>query len=267
MKDVRVLTHAFAACAILMGASCTPARSANAGGDAEMVSIAGGTFTMGSVEGLGDSQEHPAHRVTVTPFRLDRTLVTVNAYGACVRAGACAAAGTEQRGTPGAGPEQNAFCNGAHAERGDHPINCVNWNQARAYCAWAGKRLPTEEEWEYAARGPDDRTYPWGAEAPSGQACWNRLHGDDYAHALGTCAVGAFPAGDSPFGVHDIVGNVWQWTSSVWTPAYGKPGDETARVVRGGGWRDGKASELRGANRNGSNVPDRVVNLGFRCAQ
>jgi sulfatase modifying factor 1 len=222
---------------------------------------------MGSPATVGDAQEHPRHRVTVGSFRLDRTLVTVDAYNACVRSGACTAAGTEQRGTPGAGPEQNAFCNGPRADRGDHPINCVDWNQATAYCASLGERLPTEEEWEYAARGTDDRTYPWGMDAPSGQLCWNRLQGDDYAHAPGTCVVGAHPSGDSPFGAHDIVGNVWEWTSSAWSTGYDKPADPGAHVVRGGGWRDSKPSELRGANRNGSDTTDRVINLGFRCAR
>ena len=232
-----------------------------------MAAISGGTWMMGSPDGVGARQEHPQHRASVGPFELDKSLVTVSAYRACVGAGACTAPGTEQRGTPGAGPEQNAFCNGAHAERGDQPINCVDWSQAATYCRWAGKRLPTEEEWEYAARGPDDRTYPWGGAAPSDQVCWNRLAKDDYAHAPGTCAVGAHPTGDSAFGVHDMVGNVWVWTSSVWTPGYGAPQDTGARVVRGGGWRDADPSELRGANRNGSDLPDRVVNLGFRCAR
>jgi sulfatase modifying factor 1 len=232
-----------------------------------MVSIAGEMFLMGSPEGVGTKQEHPQHKVTIRPFQLDRTLVTVSAYGACVRANACTPAGAEQRGTPGAGPEQNAFCNGPRSLRGDHPINCVDFDQASAYCAWVGKRLPTEEEWEYAARGAEGRTYPWGSEAPSAQLCWNRLEGQDYAHASGTCPVGAYPAGDSPFGVHDIVGNVWEWTSSALTVPYGGPKDDATRVVRGGGWRDTNPSEFRGANRNASNLPDRVVNLGFRCAR
>jgi formylglycine-generating enzyme required for sulfatase activity len=233
----------------------------------DTVAIPAGTFLMGSAPGVGDPQEHPRHGVSVRAFRLDRALVTVSDYGACVRAGACSPAGTEQRGTPGAGADQDAFCNAERADRASHPINCVDFEQASAYCRWVGERLPTEEEWEWAARGPDDRTYPWGVEAPSAQLCWNRLSGEDYAHALGTCPVGAYPAGDSAQGVHDLVGNVWEWTSSVWTRAYGGPLDASARVVRGGGWRDARAAEFRGANRNGSNLPDRVVNLGFRCAE
>lgn len=232
-----------------------------------MAAMPGGTFMMGSPASVGEAQEHPQHPVTVAAFRLDQTLITVNAYNECVRAGKCTAAGAEQRGTPGAGRDQDAFCNGAHPERGDHPINCVDFAQASAYCAKVGKRLPTEEEWEYAARSPDDRAYPWGSEAPGPQLCWNRLRGEDYAHALGTCAVGAFPSGDSASGVKDMVGNVWVWTSSSWKPAYDAPADDTARVVRGGGWRDTSPAEFRGANRNGSYVTDRVVNLGFRCAK
>jgi formylglycine-generating enzyme required for sulfatase activity len=256
---------------LLVAAACHPPESPPPQGPppakGDLVAIPGGTFLMGSPDNVGAKQEHPQHKVTLNPFQLDRTLVTVNAYDACVRGGSCSPAGNEQRGTPGAGPEQNAFCNGSHPDRGDHPINCVDFSQATAYCASQGERLPTEEEWEYVARGPSDRTYPWGEDAPAGQLCWNRLRGEDYAHAEGTCPVGAHPSGDSPFGIADIVGNVWEWTSSVLTVPYGGQEDNTARVVRGGGWRDSEPSEVRGANRNASNLPDRVVNLGFRCAR
>ncbi len=252
----------------LGGCGSTPRPSRlDAAESVPVVTIAGGTFMMGSPDTAGAPREHPRHRVTVSPFQLDLNLVTVSAYAVCVRSAACLPAGSEQRGTPGAGPEQDAFCNGAHPERADHPINCVDWDQAAAYCRWAGRRLPTEEEWEYTAKGPDDRTYPWGSEAPSGQLCWNRLRGGDYLHALGTCPVGAYPSGAAASGAHDVVGNVWEWTASVWSRAYDQPGDTTARVVRGGGWRDSDPSEFRGANRNGSYVTDRVVNLGFRCAR
>jgi formylglycine-generating enzyme required for sulfatase activity len=263
---------AMLACCLAVLGACTPARSGARGGLASedphaMVEVPGGTFAMGSPEGAGESQEHPRHRVTVGPFRLDRTLVTVSAYGACVRSGACTAAGNQQRGTPGARPGEDDFCNGARPDRADHPINCVDSSQAVAYCAWVGKRLPTEEEWEWAARGPDDRKYPWGTTEPSGQLCWHRLSGDDYRHALGTCPVGAYPSGDAASGAHDMAGNVWEWTSTPWAPAYDKPGDITARVVRGGGWRDSDPSVFRGASRNGSFETDRVINLGFRCAR
>jgi formylglycine-generating enzyme required for sulfatase activity len=248
-------------CASSMRAPAAPAAPS------AMVPIPNRTFVMGSPEGVGARQEHPAHTVTVPAFELDATLVTVSAYAACVRSGACTPAGNSQRGTPGASVAEDAFCNGSHPERADDPINCVDWSQAVAYCASVGKRLPTEEEWESAARGPDDRLYPWGQAAPSTQVCWNRLQGEDYAHAGGTCAVGSHPTGDSGFGAHDMVGNVWVWTSTVWIPAYDAPRDPTARVVRGGGWRDADPAVLRGANRNGSDLPDRVINLGFRCAK
>ncbi len=262
-----------ATAALTVLGSCTPSTRAvpagpPSGSEETTAAIPGGTFLMGSPDGVGDRQEHTQHQETVGPFRLDRNLVTVRANNACVHAGACEAPGTEQRGTPGAGPEQNAFCNGAHADRGDQPINCVDIAQATAYCAWVNERLPTEEEWEYAARGPDDRKYPWGAALPSEQQlCWNRLKGEDYAHAPGTCAVGTHQSVDSAFGVHDMVGNLWVWTSTRWSPAYDKPLDPIAHVVRGNGWRDRNPSELRGASRNGSDDTDRVINLGIRCAR
>jgi formylglycine-generating enzyme required for sulfatase activity len=231
-----------------------------------MVTVAGGTMTMGSPDGIGAPQEHPQHAVTIKTFELDRDLVTVRAYDDCVRAGACSTPGTEQRGAPDSA-EQRAFCNGGHEDRADHPITCVDFRQASSYCAWAGKRLPTEAEWEYAAKSPGGREYPWGETPPSDQLCWKRLGADDYAHAGGTCAVGAYPSGNSAFGAHDMVGNVWVWTSTPFTPAYDKPADPIAHAVRGGGWRDANPSEFRGANRNGSDDTDRVVNLGFRCAR
>jgi formylglycine-generating enzyme required for sulfatase activity len=177
------------------------AGSASGGGEATggMARTPGGTFVMGSESIYAD--EKPVHRVTVAAFSMDVTDVTTAAYGACVRAGKCS--------EPGAGD----YCNWGKGDRQNHPINCVDWNQATAYCAYAGKRLPTEEEWEYAARGTDGRTYPWGNEAPSNQLCWNRG-----ASKEGTCVVGSHPSGASPFGLQDMAGNVWQWTSSNYCP-------------------------------------------------
>jgi hypothetical protein len=128
---------------------------------AGMVSIPAGSFMMGSDDGYAN--EKPVHRVSVAGFAMDVTEVTTAAYTACVRAGRCSAAGTDE------------LCNYGHSDKNNHPINCVDWDQATAYCGSVGKRLPTEEEWEYAARGTDGRKYSWGNEEPGTRACWNRL--------------------------------------------------------------------------------------------
>jgi sulfatase modifying factor 1 len=179
---------------------------------------------------------------------LDLTEVTVDAYAKCVSAGRCSAEGLN-RDFLGDG----TFCNWGKGGKGNHPINCVDWNQATAYCQWAGKRLPTEPEWEWAARGQARGTeYPWGDDAPGSQACWNRL-------GQGTCAVGGFPSGDAPGGIHDLAGNVWEWTSTAV--------DSSARVLRGGGWIDGDPSVLRAAHRGWFVPSSRDSELGFRCAR
>ena len=129
---------------------------------------------------------------------MDRTEVTTAAYAACVSAGKCTRAHTGS---------VLASCNAGVAGREQHPINCVDWNQADAYCQAQGLRLPTEEEWEYAATGGDGRTFSWGNEWPSNQLCWNR-YGDGRTYPNSTCAVGSYPNGRSPFGVDDMSGNV-----------------------------------------------------------
>jgi formylglycine-generating enzyme required for sulfatase activity len=129
-----------------------------------MVAIPDGTFAMGSDSKDANENERPVHPVTVKGFRLDRTEVTVGAYAQCVRAGVCSEpdAYQDERGN------YRIFCNWKHPQnRSAHPINCVDFQQAKAFCAWAGKRLPSEEEWECAARaGSEGRTYPWGNDKP-----------------------------------------------------------------------------------------------------
>jgi formylglycine-generating enzyme required for sulfatase activity len=178
-----------------------------------MVRITAGSFSMGT-DGPDDSQpdEKPVHRVTLPAFQLDRTEVTVGAYAACVAAAACIPFTTVQDSVYSEGQNKWAsqFCNWGKARREQHPINCVPWDEAKKFCVWANKRLPTEEEWEYAARGSEGRTYPWGEAFPGpsflnacGEECsdkfsgWTRMYSgnDGWWH---TAPVGSFPAGTQP---------------------------------------------------------------------
>ena len=171
--------------------------------------------------------------------------MAADAYAACVRGGQCTAEGLSCGGAATYGV----------AGKGNHPINCVDWGQSATYCNAQGKRLPSEEEWEWAARGGSRGfTYPWGNAEPGFQACWSGV-----SKRSGTCAVGSLSQGDAPGGIHDLAGNVWEWTSSKY--------DANTRVIRGGGWGSGVASFLRAAVRNGGAPTSRDVSLGFRCAR
>ncbi len=217
-----------------------------------MCLIPAGTFQMGSTNGASDEQ--PVHAVTLAAFELDEFEVTVSQYAACVTAGGCTAAG---------GSAVSSYCNAGVSGRDNHPINCVDWNQATTYCAWAGKRLPTEEEWEYAARGTDGREYPWGNAAPGNQLCWS----GGGTNRSSTCAVGSYPSGKSPFGVQDMSGNVWEWVSSLYASSYSSQPTGTARVGRGGSWFSNAASDVRSANRGSHASSRQSFVLGFRCAR
>ena len=205
-------------------------------------------FLMGSNDGEGD--EKPVHRVKLPTYYLDLYEVTTEQYGNCVRAGGCQKA------------ETGVFCNAGKPERAKHPINCVDWSQAAAYCKWAGKRLPTEEEWEYAARGTDGRTYPWGNRSPTTELCWNRT----FTH--GTCGVGSKPKDMSPFGVMDLGGNVTEWVQDWYRDSYRTSGGPTKdRSLRGGSWVDINPSGARAPYRFRFSPMIRDVSVGFRCAR
>ncbi len=231
------------------GESARPALSGEARpGTGDMVRLPAGTFLMGSDDRAED--EKPVHSVTVASFEMDATEVTVRAYRACVESGMCSEAGL------------GFSCNWHWPNRDDHPVNCVDWYQATTFCAWAGKRLPTEEEWEYAARGRQSREYPWGSKEPTeGLLC---AYHDS---SIGTCEVASFPAGDTPTGLHDMIGNVWEWTASRYCP-YDKPEcSEKSRVSRGGGWIYGLPADLCAAIRSWGKPTRRMGILGFRCAR
>lgn len=233
-------------------ASVAASASAPAGPTAPkgMAFIAGGKLRMGRDD--GPKSEAPAHDVTVEPFFIDLTEVTVKDYTACVDAKKCEVA------------ETGEFCNGNKADRQNHPINCINVRSAEAYCSFVGKRLPSEQEWERAARGDDGRLYPWGSTpAPNSDLiCWKRL-----AEKLGTCEVGSHPKGASPQGVQDLSGNVNEWTASKFCK-YAEPDCETNnRAGRGGSWDYTNPDNVTGLSRAGGG-PDHARDLiGFRCAK
>jgi formylglycine-generating enzyme required for sulfatase activity len=257
-----------------------------------MVPVPAGTFLMGSPEGVGETDEHPHHVVTLSAYCIDQTEVTVKAYAACVAAKGCSAASrtVSWSGYSAADVKRySRFCNSE--DRPDHPINCVDWNQAAAYCRWAGKRLPTEAEWEYAARGSDGRAYPWGNGEPRAKllnACglecvamarrelnqdWKQMY--DASDGWETTApVGSFPDGASPFGALDMAGNVWEWTSDRYgnypgAAATNPLGPETgpARVLRGGAWKYPDPGHVRTTCRHGHEASVRSIVAGFRCAR
>lgn len=222
----------------------------------DMVLLQGGSFVMGFDKGF--EHEGPSHNATVSSFWMDITPVTVDAYKACVDAGKCTTTQLTER----------AACNWGKEDRGKHPINCTDWEQATNYCTWMGKRLPTEEEWEFAARGPESNLHPWGETAPDSQLCWR---GEKSRGRSSTCEVGSFPAGDTPTGLKDMVGNVREWTSSLWC-LYSKSGYDTSRcgvdrVNRGSAWSSSGYPWARGSLRSMDRPYYHFDFIGFRCAK
>jgi formylglycine-generating enzyme required for sulfatase activity len=199
----------------------------------DMVEIPAGKFMMGcnsAVDTECYSDESPYHEVNLSAFKIDKYEVTAGQYKACVDAGKCMAADT------------GGSCNYGSSGRDLHPINCVDWTQANAYCQWAGKRLPTEAEWEKAARGTDGRKYPWGN---TGLDCDHAVMSVSPCSNSSTQPVGSKPLGASPYGAEDMIGNVWEWASDWYSSSYYSsspandpqgPASGTYRVVRGGSW-------------------------------
>jgi formylglycine-generating enzyme required for sulfatase activity len=213
----------------------------------KLVLIPAGEFLYGCNDDLDLScgpTEAPGRRVGMGAFRIDRTEVRVNEYAACVSAGSCA--------PPAAGGD----CNWGVPERGDHPVNCVDRRQASAYCAWVGKRLPTEREWEKAARGSDGRLYPWGNSDPSCEVAVIADAGSAGCGRASTSPVASLAEGRSPFGLFDMAGNVLEWTASD---------DGGTSIVRGGSWR-GDAAPARASSRERAPSGARDPRIGFRCA-
>jgi formylglycine-generating enzyme required for sulfatase activity len=221
-----------------------------------MVEVPAGPFMMGNDE--GDREDRPVHEVDLPAYEIDKFEVTNTDYSAFVQATGYQTDAEKQ----GKQSWRDAFKEG----RESHPVVKVSWNDAVAYCEWAGKRLPTEAEWEKAARGTEALRFPWGNE-------WDPSKANVKETGLrSTAVVGSFGSGASPYGVEDMVGNAWEWTGD-WYQAYpgNSAGDryygEQCRVTRGGGWFDDEPQATT-FNRN-CGVPDKTINddLGFRCAR
>lgn len=217
---------------------------------------------------FGGEKNRPAHPVDVAAFYLDATEVTVAAYAKCARSGGCTAAATSDDHPDSSDDGRGPLCNATVPGREDHPVNCVDFAQATAFCAWAGKRLPTEEEWEYAARGTDGRQYPWGNEPPAGQLCWNG-DGNDRGKRKrnSTCPVGSHPDSRSAFGVDDMAGNVAEWTSSGDSRSYAHPREEAVRIMRGGSFEDYADRYVTAWMRDDYPAIRFYHYIGFRCAK
>ena len=233
---------------------------------AAMVLVPSGSFRMGCTTNNGycnRADEKPLHTVLLSSFFIDKYEVTNARYAACVDAFIC---------TPPYRSDSHArpayYANPAYA---NHPVINVDWSQAQAFCAWEGKRLPTEAEWEKAARGSaDTRTFPWGDEHPDCTIA-NAYH---QGGCVGdTSAVGSYPAGTSPYAAMDMSGNVREWVNDWYksfyysvSPAIDPPGPElgTQRVYRGGSWAD----FAWGVMNRGMYAPRTWGDLiGFRCAR
>ncbi|MBI5525303.1 MAG: SUMF1/EgtB/PvdO family nonheme iron enzyme [Deltaproteobacteria bacterium] len=241
---------------------CGPSPTGKGG---DMCDVPAGPFWMGcniAVDSECQSSENPYHQVTVPAFKIDKYAVTTIEYKACVDATVCPFA------------FNGGGCNQGIAGKEDHPINCINWTSARAYCWWAGKRLPSESEWEKATRGFDGRKYPWGNDSlDCDHAVWNGAACGN----SGTATVGSKPKGVSPYGMLDAVGNVVNWVQDNTHPDYnGAPTNGSAwldnpeggnRVVRGAGFYINTTHRLRASSRNNNDQANAYDISGFRCAK
>jgi formylglycine-generating enzyme len=223
---------------------------------APMVLIPVGEFTMGSDK--GDDDEEPIHKVFLDGFYLDKYEVTNGRFAKFVEA-------IQSEPPWGFADKETPVL------RQDQPVRWVNWMEAMGYCLWAGKRLPTEAEWEKAARGSDGRAYPWGNDPPTpAHAVFGLKEGSDTVSVIGNR-----DKGKSPFGVHDMAGNLYEWTTDWYdeqfynkNPAINPrgPAEGTAKVQRGGSYING-AYRLRSSFRTKGDPTEHDPNVGFRCAQ
>jgi len=230
-------------------------------GLANLIYVTHGTFAMGSTSSdpYSEQVERPQHSVYVSDFWIEQMEVSNSRYAICVAARSCMPPSDTTSTT-----HSDYYSNPAYA---NYPVVNVNYEQASAYCKWAGGRLPTEAEWEKVARGLEGRYYPWGTSAPTRDiANYGKIVGD-------TMPVDAYPAGATPLGVLNMGGNVWEWVADWFSPGYyasSPASDPTGpmtgkeRVVRGGSWGT-DPQFLRTTNRFSRDPNKGSPNVGFRC--
>ena len=236
--------------------------------------ITEGEFSMGSNDGNDD--ESPVHPVYLDAYYMDKYEVTNAMYEACVNAGVCDLPKNLRSNT-----RARYYGNPQFA---DYPVINVDWYQAEAYCEWRGARLPTEAEWEKAARGTDQYKYPWGNSFQCRNGNFDDLLGVDQAVIPGgpncdgykdTAPVGLFDGGSSPYNIYDMAGNVWEWVADWYDGNYYSdspykapegPSSGSARVIRGGAWDVALTKNLLATRRVRSDPVTAGNYLGFRCA-
>jgi formylglycine-generating enzyme required for sulfatase activity len=220
--------------------------------------VLAGNFIMGSNSGYEEAK--PAHTVYLDDFYIDKYEVTNAFYKACVDVGKC-----RPPNKTGSFTRDSYYGN---SQYDNYPVIYVGWDDAKSYCQWRGIDLPTEAQWEKAARGTDGRTYPWGENIDQTYANYNDNEGD-------TTAVGSYESGKSPYGVYDLAGNAWEWVADWYsdkyylsTPLTNPPGPASGefRVLRGGSWHDD--GTIVSTSNRGWNQLEYFTNVdfGFRCA-